>query len=83
MTAVYRVRYTSAMETTLTTTEAAERARISPRGIRKAIARGVLPARKVGRDWLITEAELVAWLARREAREEIDSRIDSQRRPVS
>jgi excisionase family DNA binding protein len=46
----------------LTTTEAAEFLRLTPYGVRALARRGVLPGRKVGRDWRFLRAELVAWL---------------------
>jgi excisionase family DNA binding protein len=45
-------------EELLAVAEAAGRLACTPRGVRKAITDGRLPAEKVGREWLITEAEL-------------------------
>lgn len=62
----------------LTTAQAAARAGITVRGVRKAIERGALPACKVGRDWLITEVDLVVWIGRRAPKPgAIDSQTDS------
>jgi excisionase family DNA binding protein len=46
----------------LTSTEAAEFLRLSPYGVRDLARRGILPGRKVGRDWRFLRTELVAWL---------------------
>lgn len=50
----------------LTATEAAEFLRLSPYGVRDLARRGVLPGRKVGRDWRFWRADLVAWLRGKE-----------------
>jgi excisionase family DNA binding protein len=44
--------------TILSTAEAAERLGLSPRNVRWLIATGVLPARRVGRDWAILATDL-------------------------
>ena len=45
--------------------EAARLLGITPDTLRQAIHRGALPARKVGRDWVITGDELDRQLAKR------------------
>ena len=50
----------------LTTTQAAKRLGITPRRLRVLIEQNRLPAQKVGRDWLIAEADL-ALVAERKA----------------
>lgn len=42
----------------MTTTEAAQRLGLSPKTIQTQIQRGVIKARKVGRDWVIDPAEV-------------------------
>lgn len=42
----------------LTTTQAAERLGISTRRVRALISAGQLPAKRIGRDWLISERDL-------------------------
>ena len=51
----------------LTTPQAAEKAGISHRAICYAIEDGRLPARRIGRDWTIDEADLEGFVAGREA----------------
>jgi excisionase family DNA binding protein len=46
------------MPTILTTAQAAEYLRLSPRNVRWLIATGVLPAQRVGRDWAILASDL-------------------------
>jgi excisionase family DNA binding protein len=43
------------------TTEAAKRLKLTVGRIRTMIGSGLLPAQKVGRDWLIDEADLEAF----------------------
>ncbi len=45
-----------------TTAEVAEKLRITPDGVAKRIKRGLLPAIRVGRRWLIPKASLDAML---------------------
>ncbi|TFC84858.1 helix-turn-helix domain-containing protein [Cryobacterium sp. TMT4-31] len=49
----------------LSTTEAAERARVTDRGIRKAISRGTLKAERVGNRWQISTEELQQYITNR------------------
>ena len=49
----------------LTTTQAAEQAGLTRDAIRRAILRGYLPARKLGRDWFIHPNDLNDYLAGR------------------
>lgn len=42
----------------LTTAEAAERLGMTDSGVRRLILTGRLPARKIGRDWIIKPADL-------------------------
>lgn len=42
----------------ITTAEVAARLGITPRMVLKLIEKGLLPARKIGRDWLIDESNL-------------------------
>ena len=51
----------------LTTPQAAEKAGISHRAICYAIEDGRLPARRIGRDWTIDEADFEGFVAGREA----------------
>jgi excisionase family DNA binding protein len=50
----------------LTTQQAADRIRVEPDTIRKAIQRGKLQARKIGRDWLVEDTEVDAYKARKQ-----------------
>ncbi len=43
---------------TLTTPEAAERLKVTPRRVRALIEAGKLPAKQYGRDWIINESDL-------------------------
>lgn len=52
---------------TLTVTEAAIRADLTTRAIRKACSERRLPARKVGRSWVIDREELEAWIGDKDA----------------
>ncbi len=54
----------------LTTIEAADFLRLSPYAVRDLARRGVLPGRKVGRDWRFYRANLVAWLLCKEGAEQ-------------
>jgi len=52
-----------------TVRRAARRARVDPRVLRRAIARGELPATKLGERWLRVEwADVLAWLRSRRVR---------------
>jgi excisionase family DNA binding protein len=46
----------------LTVQEAADQANVQAGSIRRAIADGSLPARKLGRRWLIDPEQLTKWL---------------------
>jgi excisionase family DNA binding protein len=46
----------------LSTSEAAQRAGITERGMRKAIERGRLQARRLGRDWFVQADDLERWI---------------------
>jgi excisionase family DNA binding protein len=48
----------------LTTTEVAARLGVIPRRVRQLIAEGRIKARKNGRDWLISEAEVRRFAAK-------------------
>ncbi|MGH3547963.1 MAG: helix-turn-helix domain-containing protein [Pseudonocardiaceae bacterium] len=48
----------------LTTTQAAQRARVSPRTITRAITAGHLPATRVGRAYLVSRADIDAYTRR-------------------
>ncbi|MDR2504126.1 MAG: helix-turn-helix domain-containing protein [Deltaproteobacteria bacterium] len=50
------------MEDFFTTAQAAAISGLKPVSIRMAICRGTLPASKAGRDWLITRADLEAFV---------------------
>ena len=52
---------------TLTVTQAALRADLTTRAIRKACAEGRLPAHKVGRSWIIDREDLEAWINDKDA----------------
>jgi len=52
-----------ALEDILTTEQAADIAGKSPEAIRKAMQRGSLRGRHVGRLWITTRAELREWLS--------------------
>lgn len=43
---------------TLTTPEAADRLKVTPRRVRALIEAGKLPAKQYGRDWIINESDL-------------------------
>jgi hypothetical protein len=51
------------LEDVLDTDEAAELAGKSPEAIRKALQRGSLRGKHIGRSWVTTRAELREWLA--------------------
>jgi len=51
-----------------TTTEAAARLGLTPRRVRALCAAGHLPAAKVGRDWIIAQADLDAFRPRKAGR---------------
>jgi excisionase family DNA binding protein len=46
----------------ITSTELAERAGVTQSRVRQLCLAGKLPARKVGRDWLIAETDAAAWM---------------------
>jgi len=46
----------------LTATEAAEFLRLTPYAVRSLARRGVLPGRKVGKEWRFYRPDLVSWL---------------------
>ena len=50
----------------ITTAEAAELAGYTPSYIRKAIGRGVLHAKKRGRDWFLKKTDVLAYAKRME-----------------
>ncbi|MBN1811797.1 MAG: helix-turn-helix domain-containing protein [Anaerolineae bacterium] len=50
----------------ITTAEAAELAGYTPSYIRKAIGRGVLHAKKRGRDWFLKRADVLAYAKKME-----------------
>lgn len=52
----------------LTTKQTALRLGVSVRRVQQAIKAGSLPARKFGRDWVITEEDLAAYSPRRPGR---------------
>ena len=52
----------------LTTEQAARRLGVQAQAIRAAIARGRLPALKMGRDWLVLESDLDAYATRKPGR---------------
>jgi len=46
----------------MTVDEVADRLRMGPQGVRRMIRRGELRARKVGKQYLVTPADLLAYL---------------------
>ncbi|MGQ9689384.1 MAG: helix-turn-helix domain-containing protein [Desulfobaccales bacterium] len=46
----------------LTVAEAAEFLRLTPYAVRRLARRGVLPGRKLGKEWRFYRPDLVAWL---------------------
>lgn len=55
------------MKSTLTVTEAALRASLTTRAVRKACQQRRLPADKDGRSWIIDREDLEAWINNKDA----------------
>ncbi len=54
----------------LTTDEAAEFLSLTPYTVREYAKRGIIPAKKIGKQWRFVRADLLAWLRGKETSQE-------------